>query len=82
MNFILVTDIVHIESDAYEPTVHKHRWAQNTDSLSSLYLCLTVPPPPLRGDTALLGERPPAPTLVADDEAGCKFQKFIYLSRY
>ncbi len=36
MNFGLVTDIqtdIQTEYDAYEPTVHTHRWAQKLTSL-------------------------------------------------
>ncbi len=35
MNFVLVRDI-HTESDAYEPTMHTHRWAQKTMPVSAV----------------------------------------------
>lgn len=36
----------------------------------AVFRCLTVPPPPARGATALLGERPAAPTDVELGAAG------------
>lgn len=38
----------------------------------AVFLCLTVPPPPVLGTIALLGDRPVAPTEVELAAAGLK----------
>lgn len=38
----------------------------------AFFLCLTVPPPPVLGTIALLGDRPGGPTKVALAAAGLK----------
>jgi len=46
------------------------------DVAGAVFLCLTVPAPLVLGATALLGERPPAPTFVELGAAGI-FTEFL-----